>query len=320
MIKTLFERHTLVAGADFQNNEKAQFVNYDEDPYLLYIDSNRRTKKWSVFLQDESRLSRTLILNAGVRYDHYETFGSTANPRAALIYSPAESSAFKLLFGRAFRAPNQYELYFDSPAWGQKGNPDLNPETISTYELVYEQRIGEHITTTLAGFYNRIKDLIVLEQDPVDSMYVYKNHKGAHAKGVEAEIEAKWESGLRNRVSYTFTPTAEDLETNQRLSNSPRHMAKGAVIIPVISRKLFVDLDAQYIGKRELVAGDSIGGVVVANATLFSRSMVPGLEASVSVYNLFDRQYGDPGGDDHLPLTTIEQDGRTYRVKLTYAF
>jgi iron complex outermembrane receptor protein len=114
-------RHTIVAGADFQNNVKARFENYDIDPYLPYIDSNRRTQKWSLFMQDESRLSNAVILNAGVRYDKYETFGDTTNPRAALILAPAKSSVIKLLYGTAFRAPNQYELYFDSPTYGTKG-------------------------------------------------------------------------------------------------------------------------------------------------------------------------------------------------------
>jgi outer membrane receptor for ferrienterochelin and colicins len=320
IIKKLRDRHTIVAGADFQNNVKARFENYDIDPYLLYIDSNRRTQKWSLFLQDESRLSSTVILNAGVRYDKYETFGDTTNPRAALIYTPIKSSVYKFLYGTAFRSPNQYELYFDSPTYGTKGNPDLDPETISTYEIVYEQRIGDNFTTTISGFYNRIKNLIVQETDPADSLLVFHNHDGARAYGIEAEIEGKWQSGLRNRLSYTYTPVAKDTETHQPLPNSPRNMVKGSAIIPVVSQKLFVDLDAQYIGRRGLVSGGSTGSVVLVNATLFTRSFARNLDVSASVYNLFDRQYGDPGGEDHLPLTTIQQDGRTYRVKLTYAF
>jgi outer membrane receptor protein involved in Fe transport len=35
-------------------------------------------------------------------------------------------------------------------------------------------------------------------------------------------------------------------------------------------------------------------GFVVANATLFSRELVKGLEVSASVYNLFDQRYHDP--------------------------
>ncbi len=320
-IKTLHDRHTIVVGAGFQDNIKSRFLNYDTGPYWLYIDSNRRSQKWSLFAQDESRLSSRVILNAGVRYDHYETFGSTMNPRAALILRPAETSSLKLLYGTAFRAPNQFELYFDSPTYGQKGNPDLDPEKITTYELVYEQRMGDHVSAMLAGFYNRIRNLIVGELDPGDSLFVFTNHEGARAYGIEAEIEGKWQSGLRNRLSYTYTPVAELTDVHQGMPNSPRNMIKGSAVIPLISQKLFTGLDAQYISRRGLVSGGSTGSVVLVNATFFSRGIAPNLEASASVYNLFDRQYGDAGGgEDYLPLTTIKQDGRTYRVKLTYGF
>jgi len=40
---------------------------------------------------------------------------------------------------------------------------------------------------------------------------------------------------------------------------------------------------------------------------------------SASVYNLFDRDYGDPASTEHLQ-DVIEQDGRTFRVKVTASF
>jgi iron complex outermembrane receptor protein len=70
-----------------------------------------------------------------VRFDHYGTFGSTTNPRVALIYAPVETTAVKLIYGTAFRAPNNFELYYQVPGQ-QAANPDLKPETITTYELV----------------------------------------------------------------------------------------------------------------------------------------------------------------------------------------
>jgi iron complex outermembrane receptor protein len=39
----------------------------------------------------------------------------------------------------------------------------------------------------------------------------------------------------------------------------------------------------------------------------------------VSVDNLFDKEYGDPVSLDFLQ-PTIQQDGRSYRFKMTYAF
>jgi hypothetical protein len=46
-----------------------------------------------------------------------------------------------------------------------------------------------------------------------------------------------------------------------------------------------------------------------------------GLDGSVTVYNLLDKEYGDPVSfQDLQPIDTVLQDGRSFRVKLTYAF
>ena len=79
-------------------------------------------------------ISEDLIFNAGVRYDEYGYFGGTTNPRLALIYNPFEKTTFKLIYGSAFRPPNDFELYYGDGIT-QKGNPDLKPETITTYEM-----------------------------------------------------------------------------------------------------------------------------------------------------------------------------------------
>jgi outer membrane receptor for ferrienterochelin and colicin len=57
----------------------------------------------------------------------------------------------------------------------------------------------------------------------------------------------------------------------------------------------------------------------ITNLTMTYENLVKGLELSASVYNLFDVDYGHPGGGEHVQ-DIIEQDGRSFRVKLTYRF
>jgi iron complex outermembrane receptor protein len=63
----------------------------------------------------------------------------------------------------------------------------------------------------------------------------------------------------------------------------------------------------------------SESGFLIANLTLFSHDVVKGLNVSASVYNLFDARYGYPGAEDHLQ-DVIQQDGRSFRLKLTFRF
>jgi outer membrane receptor for ferrienterochelin and colicins len=327
----LLDSHRLVAGTEYRDNIRQDQQNFDENPFSSILSDRRNSRIWAFYLQDEFSIFNNLILNAGVRYDHYSTFGSTINPRLALIYTPLAGTVFKLLYGSAFRAPNVFELYYNTPDTGLKGNPNLGPEKIRTYELIYEQYIGSHIRGTISGFYNDIDKLIVQVNDPNDSLAVFRNLSRAQADGVEAELEAKFANGLAGRASYTFQD-AWDSDTGQTLENSPRHLAKLNVTIPLMKEKVFLGIEEQFTDRRKtLVSGNFAKSFFITNLTLFSRELLERLELSASLYNLFDYRYGDPGGAEHMqdparfidpahPMDIIQQDGRTFRVKLTYKF
>lgn len=65
--------------------------------------------------------------------------------------------------------------------------------------------------------------------------------------------------------------------------------------------------------------GNLAGGYSLANLTLSGRKLLPGLEVSASVYNLFDKAYADPGAQEHVQ-DTLRQDGRSFRLKATASF
>ncbi|MBI5632538.1 MAG: TonB-dependent receptor [Nitrospirae bacterium] len=310
--RRLFGRHDIVAGAEYRDNIQQDMKNYDIEVYTL---SRSNSRIWAVYMQDQFNILDNLVLNAGIRYDHYSTVGSTANPRIALIYSPFGQTTFKLLYGTAFRSPDAYELHYE--AMGYRINPSLKPEKIRTYELVWEQQIGDSVRGTAAVFSNKIEDLITLTTDP-DDFLVFRNVATVEAEGIELGLEGKWESGLTGRISYTFQET-KDRDTGNILTNSPRHLAKINVSIPLLREKIFLGLEEQYAGKRKTLRGLDAKASYVTNATLFSQRLVHNLEASVSVYNLFDFRYGDPGSEEHVQ-DIIQQDGRSFRFKATYRF
>ena len=227
-------------------------------------------------------------------------------------------TVFKALYGTAFRAPNFFELRhnpFDP-------HPTPGPETITTYELVYEQGIGAHLRSSLSGFYNQIDDLITFKNQR------YQNLSGAEAKGIEVSLDGFWPSGLRGRASYTFQET-EDRSTGRVLPDSPRHLGKLNLSVPLLKEKIFAGVEFQLVSKRTTshfgtdVEGEPASAYGVVNLTLFSQNLVKGLEFSASVYNLLDRRYSDPATqtpDRPHAQDLIEQDGRSFRVKLTYRF
>jgi iron complex outermembrane receptor protein len=315
----LFDVHRVIVGAEYTDNMRQDQQNYDVSPYTLYLDDKRRSKIWASYIQDEITLSKKIMLNAGVRYDHYSTFGGTTNPRLALIVSPTEKSAVKLLYGSAFRAPNDYELYYTSPTSTPPmvANPDLKPEKINTYELVYEHYLGDHLRATAAGYYYKIKDLINQTADAMGNS-VFMNIEEVEARGIELELDNKWANGMEGKISYTIQ-RAEDKLTGEPLTNSPAQSAKLNLAVPIMREKVFAGVEEQYMSRRRSLAGDYADGFYITNLTLFTQNIINRFELSASVYNLFGKKYGDPVSAD-LVQNILQQDGRTYRLKLTYAF
>jgi iron complex outermembrane receptor protein len=281
------------------------------------LDTNSSANTVGFYAQDEVPILNRLTLNTGIRYDYYfDSFGETVNPRVALIYTPWINGAFKSLYAQAYRAPNVFERDYQSSSY--KANPDLGPETIQSYELVYEQILNASLRFNMSLFFNDARDLITFGEDPADGLWVFDNTDKVHSRGAEAEVEWRGRHGVQGNVSYTYAET-EDGATGETLSNSPRHVGKLHYSLPLWTEKLTASLELLGVSERKTVQGNESGGYWIANLTLLSREVVKGLELSASIYNLFDRRYADPVGSDYTQ-DTIEQDGRTFRVKATKRF
>ncbi len=300
---------TLTAGLEFRDNVKQHFRWKNVDPGPLDFDDSKRSAEGGVYLQDEITASRTVALNLGVRRDQYETFGGSTNPRAAVIWSPAEHTTIKGLFGDAFRAPTVYELYYGSHA-----NRDLHPESIRTSELVLEQYARSNLRLAGSVYVYRIHDLVSVDT----GSGLFENVDEVEARGLEVEVEKHF----RRRWSLRYSSTLQEARnqaTRDLLTNSPRHLAKLNLEFPLHGEALSAGVETQYTSRRLTLTGNDAPGYTVVNLTLLSRHLARGLTLSTSVYNLFDATYADPGSEHHVQ-DTIEQDGRNYRFTLTWSF
>lgn len=312
------ENHKVMAGVEYQDNYRQDQTNYNISPYTLILDDKRSSKREGIYVQDEITLGKGLLFNAGLRNDHYSTAGVTTNPRLGLIWSPVDTTALKLLYGTAFRAPNVYELYYFA-AGTQKASTGLKPEKIATYEFVVEHNPRHDLRLTADVYRNKISNNINQITDPADGLLVYINAGQVDARGIELEAERLWESGMRLRTSYAWQ-ISRDEATQAEVVSSPRHLAKLNYTMPIWEDKLRTGLELQYISSRKTLAGRTAGGHLLTNLTLLSERLAKNLDLSASIYNLFDTRYGDPGGQEHIPLDLIAQDGRSYRLKLNYRF
>jgi iron complex outermembrane receptor protein len=320
--KKLWEKHMISVGVEYRDDFRQSDQLFDSNN-TNYPPTLRSRQSYGVFAEGDFALRDDLHFNGGVRYDQYGDFDPSVSPRLGLIYNPFKKSTFKALYGTAFRAPNFQEIINSS----YPGPSIQTPETIESYELVYEQGIGDHLRSSISGFYNQMDNLIVFQNGLYDNF-------NADSRGMEVALEGNWPQGVRTRVSYTLQRTeTENLPSGQIFPNSaPQHMVKLNVSVPVVKEKLFASLEFQYVSSRHTfnaaqdqsgnittVQGEDTPGFPTANFTLFSKNIVKNLEVSASVYNLLDQSYADPASRGHLQ-DQIPQDGRSFRLKLTYRF
>jgi iron complex outermembrane receptor protein len=312
--KLLLEKHRLTLGLDYRDNLQQDQRNLDANPSFSYLDDRRDSKVWALYGQDEFRVRKDLIVNVGLRHDRYESFGGTTNPRFALIYTPEENTTLKLLYGQAFRPPNYFESFFYQ---ANRFGPPLTPETIKTTEFVLERYLGTRYLISASGYLNRIRGLINQQVD-ANGWIQYANLEAVRGQGLEIEFEGKLSSGFEGRAAYTLQKSKSEL-SGDTFSNSPTHLAKLNLVAPLAKRRLFAGFEGLYSSSRRTLAATSVDGYFLANVTLLSQRVFKGVDISVGAYNLFNTRYADPGGEEHRQ-PSIQQDGRTWRLKLTYVF
>jgi len=323
LTRRLFEKHRLIAGGELRHSLQQNQQTYDLEPFEQYLDIDSEETHWALFLQDEYKPRHNLTIYGGLRYDHYQSFGGALNPRFSVVYSPLAETTLKWIYGRAFRAPNVYELYYDDGGISAKSNPDLDPETIDHFELLLEQYFKQYFRGTVSAYYYQIKNLIGEVEDPADGLTYFRNISQVEAKGLEFELEFYHPHyDLRARTGLTIQE-AKDKETDTDLVNSPTYLAKFNLTVPLWRDSIYAGATINYIGKRKTVNGGQVEDALITNLTLSgTRGLVPflpNLELSASCFNLFDEQYAAPASAAFLQ-DRIPQDGRTFLFKATYAF
>lgn len=318
MTNTSVAGHKLVFGTEYQRDYRRDQANFDVVPFQSYLDSRRSSERWGVYLQDEVSLGDDVLLTAGLRYDRTVTGAGAFNPRIGLVYRASPATTFKAVYATAFRAPNAYEQFYDlRTAGGQKSNPALGPERVRSAELAVEHHLSSNTRLSASVFRNTVEDLISQTLDPNDGLLMFENLDRVHAHGVSVELEHQGNAGARLRTSASLQ-RATDAISGAKLVNSPGRMAKFNYSLPVLEGRWRTGIEAQYVGPRRTLAR-TIGGYWLANLTLSGIRLGPGLEAGISVYNLFDRRYAYPGSAEHVQ-DVIMQDGRSVLLRLEAEF
>jgi iron complex outermembrane receptor protein len=297
---------------DAANNPLPAVINATGNPALVYLLPHKRNVRYA-FIQDEWSFAQDWTLTAGVRQDRYSDFGSTTNPRLALVWDAAYNLVVKAMHGTAFRAPSFTELYnINNPV--TVGNPSLTPETIVTDELGFSWHVTSRLKTDLNLFQYKMTNIIL----PVGTSYL--NSGGQNGQGFELESTFDAASNLRLTGNFSVQH-AKDSATGLDAGMAPH-------------QRTFVRADWRFVPLWQLGAtvnnvrgrmrepGDTrplIPDYTRVDLTLRREKLANNWEISGRVINLFNADVREPtfkavGMYSDLPLS-----GRAYYIQLQHS-
>ena len=285
-------------------------------PYVYLPNINRSI--FSGVLQDEWQFADNWQLTAGIRYDHYSDFGSTINPRAALVWDINKQLTTKLLYGKAFRAPSFSEqANQNNPVL--LGNKDLKPETINTFEWAIDYRPVKSLRTAVNVYYYQIKDLIAAVPDVGKTSATFQN--SGNQNGYGGEFEWNWEVSDQWSIMGNYSwQHAMNEQTHSRVTYVPEHHVYTAVSWQFLP-KWQIQPQINWIGGRVAASGDTrpLKDYETIDLTLRGKKLFDHLNVSASIRNLLNARNNFEVAPSSLPQN-IPMSGRLFYLEASVNF
>lgn len=266
--------YTLTAGIEYRKEKGENKGNFEGsvDNKAAYLNNKLRP------------LGESLIINAGLRYEDHEIFGSKTTYRIGAVYQiKSLSLRIRGSYGTGFRAPSLNELFY--PFYG---NPDLRPEETTAWEIGVEKDIIKEVSLSIAYFDQRYKNLI--QTDP--ATWTAANIAKAEIKGVEIGAGFKILDSINIKCGYTHLD-AKDSVTGERLSRRPEN--KLGMSAGFNMKDLTLNIDYIFVGDRyDSSVKRDLPDYSLVNLS-GSYSMTKGMAIFARFENLFDKKYEEAG-------------------------
>jgi len=266
----------------------------------------------AVYAQQMLSLGR-LLLVAGARFVHNETFGNKGVPRVALSLTALKGgeilSGTRLRFSYAtgIKEARLDEAFASGPTIIP--NPNLKAEENQAFEAGFEQSLLGGKYALSAVYYNNLFrnqiDFAILDFTTFTGQY--ENIDKSIAHGAEIELHGRPLSRLSIDAGYNYTATQileqpfafDNLhQPGQPLLRRPKH--SGSLLLTYLARRWGANLGGSFVGRRP---DSDFLGFNIDHAAGYARVDVGGwyalnsrLTAYVNVENALNKQYQEVVG------------------------
>jgi len=196
---------------------------------------------WGMFVEDKMEF-KSLVVVSGIRVDYFNpkfsnypsdindpvidqtTGGEVKNPtsvdgkfywspRIGISYPITNRDAFYFNYGQTFQIP-QFQFMYRNINWDFSGafpivgNPDILPETTTSYELGLRHQIGQFWRLEVKGFYKDIQGLVDTKQIWIKANQYYTRHINGdygNVKGLEIDLFRQFTKYFGGNINYTYS-------------------------------------------------------------------------------------------------------------------
>jgi len=248
----LHPSHYLITGIDVQWN-----IVRSSPEDILYGDQQQNNlalftqEQWNIIKNQNGQSILSSTIGGRIDYNAFVGGSNTVqlSPKFSLLFSPNinntlfDNTSYRVLVGRAFRAPSIAEQYFKKELFGGFDfiyNPDLKPERMYSFEFGIRKQYKTRFIVDFAFFFNLYDDLIQYVNIGTNTLgpFKVKNIAKSQSRGFDFLIEYnstfrvfKEKFAYKFEFDYTYND-ARDLSANRTddlLPYKPKHIYNSAV-------------------------------------------------------------------------------------------
>ncbi len=288
----------------------------------LQRENNGESTSQAFFIQDTIDIIKGFTVYLGGRYDYWETNGefidhlknidtsyekrndSAFSPKISLVYLPTKSTTLRASWGQAFRAPSLSDMYssYYSGSKLVQASPNLKPETVTSWEIGFEQVFSTK-TQLKATYYDNVLSDMMYSTDVNTTLNEKRNAGKAEIKGVEIEVQQSLTDDINMFANYTYNDT-------KMIENDSHPETVGKELTYVPKTQYNIGINGKYGSWNGSIIGsyvddlytkddnsDTIKDVYGAYQSYFVINAALGyqileyVKASISVSNLLDKEY-----------------------------